>query len=93
MRIEYLATAGLSLAVLAIGLPADAEVVHKTGNPANQITTVSDDDWQPDGFVTGQRVPATWLEAPELVIDGLDDEAAWSLARCRLRTVTWSALG
>jgi hypothetical protein len=80
MRIEFLATAGLTLGVLAISLPAGAEVVQHTRNPAKQVTTVTDDDWQPDGFITGQRVPATWLQAPDVIVDGLDDEAAWSLA-------------
>ena len=47
----------------------------------NEIVAVSDDDWQPDGFVTGQRIPAVWLMAPDLVIDGIDDEAAWAMTR------------
>jgi hypothetical protein len=67
--------------VLVVSLPAPAEVVHETTNPMNQITYVSDDDWQPDGFVTGQRVPAAWMPAPNVNIDGDDDEEAWSLVR------------
>lgn len=80
MRIGFLATVGLTLGVLAIGLPAGAEVVEHTRNPARQIITVTDDDWQPDGFVTGQRVLAPWMQTPDVIVDGLDDEAAWSLA-------------
>jgi hypothetical protein len=80
MRSKYLRTAGLSVAVLAMSFPADAEVVHYTKNPANVITTVSEDDWQPQGFITGQRVPALWHQAADVMIDGLDDEAAWSQA-------------
>jgi len=80
MRSEYWRRAGLAITVLAIGLPAGAEVVQSSRNPANVIMNVSGDDWQPAGFITGQRVPATWIQAPEVIVDGIDDEAAWSSA-------------
>jgi hypothetical protein len=81
MRIESLGGAGIALSLLAASMPIHAEVVHDTTNPMNEITYVSDDNWQPDGFITGQRVPAAWMPAPDVQIDGIDDEAAWLLVR------------
>ncbi len=78
-------TLHLSIAVAAavslFGLSAVADVEHRQINSLNHITYVSDDAWQPEGFVNGTAVPATWLKAPEVNIDGVDDEAAWSAAR------------
>lgn len=70
----------MAFAMLAAWLPAGAEVVHDTTNPMNHIAYVSEENWQPDGYVPGQRVPATWLPTPDVVIDGIDNESAWSLA-------------
>ena len=70
MRTDTIGTASLAFTVLAMSLPAAAEVVHETTNPMEHMTYVYDDPWQPDGFVTGQRVPATWLPAPDVEIDG-----------------------
>ena len=64
----------------ALSVSAVAEVKHRQINPLNQITYVSDDAWQPEGFVNGINVPANWLAAPDIIIDGVDDETAWSLA-------------
>lgn len=59
---------------------AMADVEHRQNNALSLITHVSDEAWQPEGFVNGIDVPATWLAVPEVTIDGADDEAVWSLA-------------
>ena len=59
---------------------AMADVEHRQTNQLSHITYVSDDAWQPEGFVNGVNVPATWLALPDITIDGADDEAVWSLA-------------
>ena len=71
----------LSLAITAAVLSqaAVADVDHQQVNPTTKITYVSDDPWQPDGFVNGTTVPAIWLTSPDIRIDGMDDEVAWSL--------------
>ena len=69
----------MTLALMLGGVPATAEVTHNQGK-SKQITTVSQDPWQPDGFVNGTPVPAVWIPAPVITIDGVDDESAWSLA-------------
>jgi hypothetical protein len=73
---------GVAVASTALLLcqPAAAEVRHDDTNPVSRITYVSDDSWQPAGFVNGTSVPATWVLSPGIIIDGSDDEAAWSLA-------------
>jgi len=75
-------TMTLSLAITAalIGQAAIAGVDHRQVNPTMQMTYVSKDSWQPDGFVNGTTVPAVWLQTPTIVMDGVEDEAAWSLA-------------
>jgi hypothetical protein len=78
MQSEYWWRVGLAITALAVGLPVSADVVHHTANPTRLLTTVSGDDWQPDGFVMGQRVPATWMQTPNVIVDGVDDEAVWS---------------
>jgi hypothetical protein len=75
----FLAVAATSAACL-LCQPAAAEVRHQQTNAQEQLTYVSDDSWQPEDFVNGMSVPATWVLSPEIVIDGSADEAAWSLA-------------
>ena len=69
-----------SVAVSLFGLSAVADVEHRKINSLNHISYVSDDAWQPEGFVNGTAVPAIWLQTPDNVIDGAGDEAAWSRA-------------
>ena len=73
-------TTGLTIAALLLCVPVTAEVTHQNTNPMSQVIFVSKDTWQPEGFVNGTSLPATWLEAPAIIIDGTDDEAAWSQA-------------
>jgi len=65
---------------LPLSLSALAGVERAGNNSANEVVFVSDDTWQPEGFVNGTPVPATWIEGPDVTIDGADDEAAWSRA-------------
>lgn len=75
-------TTNLSLAIGAVllGQSALAGVDHQQVNPTTQITYVSSDPWQPEDFVNGTTVPAVWMQAPAVAVDGVDDEAAWTLA-------------
>lgn len=68
-------TAAAMLCVQAL-----AGVSDRTMNPANRIIDVSDDTWQPDGFVNGVSVLAAYEPNPEISMDGMDDEAAWQKA-------------
>jgi len=69
----------LTIAATLFSQAAMAEVDLQQVNPTTKIAYVSDDAWQPDGFVNGTTVPATWLTSPAITIDGVEDEAAWSL--------------
>ena len=40
-----------------------AEVEQISVNPSQQVIQVSDDSWQPEGFVNGTPVPAAWIPA------------------------------
>jgi hypothetical protein len=66
-----------TIAASLIAGGVQAEVFHKQVNAENLITHVSDDSWQPEGFVNGTPVPATFIAAPGIVIDGRDTEQAW----------------
>ena len=75
-------TTNLALAITAasLGQAALADVDHRQVNPTTQITYVSNDPWQPEDFVNGTTVPAVWFQDAEISVDGMDDEAAWSVA-------------
>jgi hypothetical protein len=64
----------------SLSLPALADVERRNTNASQQVVFVSEDAWQPAGFVSGTAVPAVWMETPEVSIDGADDEAAWMQA-------------
>lgn len=64
---------------LSFGIQADVELVSK--NPSQKVISVSDESWQPEGFVNGTPVPATWMPTPDVTIDGAEDEPAWSFAK------------
>lgn len=81
MRNERMVYAGLSLAAALLAcLPLQAEVEHRQSNARNRMTYVSDDAWQPEGFVNGIPVPAVFLAAAEITLDGRDNESAWQHA-------------
>ena len=73
----------VATALIALSLSQSilADVEKRSVNPSNQVISVSDDAWQPEGFVNGTPVPAAWIPAPEVAIDGSDDDAAWELAQ------------
>lgn len=75
----YIATLAIAGA-LVTGLPAAADVTHQNTNPLSQITYVSEEDWQPDGFVNGTTVPAVFLHSADITMDGVDNEAEWQKA-------------
>jgi len=77
-RKTYLQITAVMAALL--NLPALADVVPTGNNAAREIIRVSDDTWQPEGFVNGTSVPATWIKGPDVTIDGTDDEDVWLLA-------------
>jgi hypothetical protein len=63
-------------AVLATA-PVLAEVTHQNTNPSVQITYVSQESWQPEGFVNGITVPAQYLASADVTLDGRDIEPEW----------------
>jgi hypothetical protein len=67
-------------AALLAGPVVMADVNDQQINEVTRIISVSDDSWQPDGFVNGIAVPVTRVANPAIVIDGSDEEAAWSRA-------------
>ena len=69
----------VTLALVAVDM-AQAEVRHRQLNARNLLVDVRDDAWQPDGFVNGLEVPATFVEDVTIVLDGKDNEPAWAMA-------------
>ena len=57
-----------------------AEVKHRQINASNLIVDVSNESWQPEGFENGKFIPATYLYADNITIDGKADEPAWNQA-------------
>lgn len=55
----------------------NADVEHRQPNELNTFTYVSDDPWQPEGFVNGTPVPAAYLTTANIELDGKDDEPEW----------------
>ncbi len=57
---------------------AGAEVKRSTKAGGEIIKVmVSDDSWQPDPFKQGIVIPANYAAGADIVLDGVDDEAAW----------------
>jgi hypothetical protein len=81
MRIERIAYAGLMLASALVLCPSvHADVDHKQINEVTRITYVSEDAWQPEGFVNGIPVPAVYLPSADITMDGKDSEPEWQKA-------------
>ena len=62
---------------------AGAEIkrtAFSTPNGENVKVLVSDDDWQPEAFDQGIGIPATFVQAENIVLDGVDNEAEWLAA-------------
>lgn len=73
-------TAFLMVPAMMLGMSAQAEVVKQKSNAANKILSVSDEAWQPEGFLNGTPVPAVYLPAANVVLDGNDAEPEWEKA-------------
>lgn len=58
-----------------------ADVKHKQINATNSITYVEDDPWQPEGFENGLLIPAPYIQDAEIVLDGVDSEQSWNVAK------------
>jgi len=67
-------------AAISVSYPSAAEVDHRRVTATTQSTHVSNNSWHPEGLANGTDIPAMWVLNPGIVIDGSDDEAAWSLA-------------
>jgi len=78
---NYAIASALLAATLLMANAASADVERRGANSANEMVFVSDDPWQPEGFVNGTTVPATWLESPSVEIDGDAGDDAWKLAK------------
>jgi hypothetical protein len=80
--IQHRTLTAMVLVTFVAGLPAvsDAEVVRYQLNAVNTSIHVNDDPWQPEGFPNGTAVPATFVSGDEVIIDGRDEEPAWSRA-------------
>ena len=79
-RNVYLAL-GVVSACLFAAQAAMADVERRGSNDEYEIVSVSDDPWQPEGFVNGTTVPATWIDAPSVEIDGDAGDDAWKAAK------------
>lgn len=59
---------------------ARADVTHRNPNEFTTITFVSNETWQPEGFVNGTTIPAAYFSDVRMTLDGKDDEPEWSEA-------------
>jgi len=71
----------LSLAtVLYCGSNAQADIKESMLDGKVVKVLVSDDSWQPDSFKEGIAIPAVYMAEPQITVDGIDTETAWSAA-------------
>ena len=81
MRLTNRKVAILSLVTgLLFWVGAQAEVSYKQIGGDITRVRVSDDIWQPDNFKQGIIIPAAYTTNADIVLDGIDDEAAWAVA-------------
>ena len=69
------------VAGVLFGVGAQAEVSHKKIGSDIIRVRVSDDAWQPDNFKQGIIIPVTYSANEEIELDGIDNEAAWAVAK------------
>lgn len=69
----------LSSCVLIAG-SAIADVEYKKQTPDLTHIRVKDNAWQPDEFLQGLTIPASYAGNAEIFLDGLDTEAVWATA-------------
>jgi hypothetical protein len=71
----------LSLAaVLYCGSNVQADIIESVQDGKVVKVLVSDDSWQPDAFKGGLGIPAAYVVDPQITVDGIDNEPAWSAA-------------
>jgi len=71
----------LGVVSLGISVIVEAEVIDHQINERNRIVHVSNDPWQPQGFSNGREVPAAYVHASDIVIDGDGSDSAWDNAK------------
>ena len=79
MRTPIATTAVLMTLLVAVS-GAQAEVTKRQINADNLIVEVKGESWQPDGFVNGTEIPASYALRPDITLDGKADEFAWMQA-------------
>jgi hypothetical protein len=67
---------------LALTSPAlvFSDVMHRQINEDDISVSVTNADWQPEGFENGTIIPAAYLGVAGITLDGRDDEPDWSKA-------------
>ena len=53
--------------------PVQAEVIRLQRSAENLMVVVSDDSWQPENFVNGTTIPATYVKQAGITLDGAAD--------------------
>jgi len=75
---------GALISALALGLlgisPLQSDVTHIERSGDNHMYDVTNDPWQPDGFEGATAVPASFVEMPQILLDGRDNEMDWERA-------------
>jgi len=70
----------LSLATAVMMCTSVQAEIRTVENPGDFTKVyVRDDPWQPEDIKHGTLIPATYLSGEEIFIDGIDNEAAWSM--------------
>lgn len=59
---------------------ANAEVSRSQYADDDIYITVIGEDWHPEGLEHGMSVPAAFVQQPDILLDGKDDEPAWNAA-------------
>lgn len=78
---RHISTLAITAIISTVALTsAQGEVVHRQINAKNLLVHVSDDSWQPEGFVNGTAIPATYVHTANISLDGKADEDAWNQA-------------
>lgn len=73
----YLAVLTVTLALTG-WVPAQADVLRSQSSDENIMVRVSNESWQPENFVNGTTIPATYMQQAGITLDGKDNEPAWS---------------
>jgi hypothetical protein len=76
---RFLITVFLTVLALLASGTLHSEVIY-TSTSRSSFVDVRNEAWQPEGFVNGTIVPATYIPVADLTMDGMDNEPEWSLA-------------